>query len=233
MPGPLTGNIDLRSVNTELLMLDGATGLSDVKLKDFVKKTNTSVGLRDFDKKIWGQGRTMVRSQYDTDYFRVRPYHWDRRYDNIAYSSVTNTVEYVGDNGSPSWLTQFESRRDIPTAVYNCGFTKVDVSKNRNYRLRVHRERVSGMPKQDASYTTAQVYTYTDNYLQGTQYQWLGETNIDKFNQDMTFDFQVGAAQNAPYMQIVVRHRLSEWNGVMGYERYASSRISNFEVYEI
>lgn len=234
MANPLTGNISLKAVQSDLIMTTGNASLKDSKFKDFNNRTNTSNSLKAYDKKVWSQGRTAVETQYGYASANVRPYHWDIRYDGTSPYSAKKYVYYSSENGSPSWGQTFPSVRDMPCAAYNCGYAKVDVSRNRRYRIRCSKKQSANTIGygSDNSYSELFVHSYTTGYLVGTQYTWLANSAIGS-GREYTFDFDVGAAQNAPYLQILVRSYLSEWNGVMGYERYTNADYYNFELIEI
>jgi hypothetical protein len=231
MANPLTGSISLKAVQSDLIMTTGNASLNDSKFKDFNNRTNTSNSLKAYDKKVWSQGRTKVSTSTGTAASTVKPYHWDVRLDNISSGSVTNRSYYNSANGSPSWGQNFQSQRDRPCAVYNCGFAKLDTSTNRQLKLIVTKnvsEHGIGYGS-DNSYTSCWVYSWSAGYLSGTQQEWLSESAGISYNVPKSFDFQVNKG-GGQYLQIVFRHYLSSWNGVMGYERYTNADLYDLEV---
>ena len=221
MANPQSGSISLLTVGRDLMLETGNISLASVKYKDSVQKSNTSVSLRDFEKHIWGNGRTLYRSNTGSgNPSKVKPHMWDQRYDNIDSSLVTERLGYEGTNGSPSWGSSWESVKYIPTAVYSCGIAVVDKPGNISCTIKCKKKRGPGLNKGDRAQTSIWVYGYDNGYHSGSRVTLLNETQIKNYDIENSFTFRTN--ESYPYLSFVFRGLLNEWNGSLGQETEAA-----------
>lgn len=226
MANPQSGNVSLVEVGRDLMMESGNISLADLKYKDSVKKSNTSVSLRDFHKHVWGQGRTYVANPQASD---MKPHWFDLGINNVASSQVTKGVTYDGTNGSPRWYGYWQGVRDIPSAGYFSGYCKLVGPNSLNLKMDIKTLRSTSYPWSGGSCNVA-VWGYESGYFIGAQKQLLAYTPIATSGDSKTFSFT--SDPYFPHLHIVVEAKVSAWNGVLGYETRGNFGFYDWRVYQ-
>ena len=205
----------------------GNASLNSQKYRDGAGKGTGSIALSDFANRAFGAGRTFVQTQGGTAASAVRPYHCDRRADNVQWDFTKYVNFAMGEvGGIPEWRAYANGFRDMPVAAYVSSFFYCH-RPGVQHRLQfdVMRGSYRGTTSADVA-----VIGFSSGYLSGASTDYITTTNLNSGSSYTSKSFTFTPSASFPYVLISLRTWAQAWNGYMGMENEAWNYFKNIRV---